>query len=97
MRSTARGGVSYANEHVAVLVQHAPEDAEVMLGFFATSRFPGVETLVVAGPDTLLNEAFTIAPDTPVRRTVTQRTGFAGVYIRLDWEGRMLAEVHLTW
>jgi hypothetical protein len=91
------GGLSYATEHVAVLVERELESAELTLGFFTTGRFPGVSALVTAGTDTLLTEIMTIAPDAPIRRTVRWYAGPGDIRVRLAWEGQTLAEFVSLW
>ena len=91
------GGLSYANEDVVVCVERDKESAQVTLGIYATSVFSGVKTLMVAGADTLLDETVTVTPGAPVRRSAIDMTRTAAVYVRLDWNGRTLAETTVTW
>jgi len=91
------GGLSYANEDVALCVHSTGEISEVTVGFFATGLFPDVSATVTAGDSMLLNDVFTIAPDDPQRRTIDMPPGLTRASIVLEWQGRTLAEYELKW
>gem|GEM_PF-1992204 len=86
------GGLSYANEDVALCVDANGENSEMTVGFFATSRLSDVHATVTAVADTLLSEVFSVSPDDPLRRTIVLPAGVARASIVLEWEGETLAE-----
>jgi hypothetical protein len=89
------GGLSYANEDVALCVN--TENPDAVLGLFATRRLSDVHATVTAGADTLLNEVFTLAPDSPVQRTLRAPPNLLRASIALEWNGRTLAEYEFEW
>jgi hypothetical protein len=91
------GGVSYANEDVALHIDTTGARSVVTIGLFATRRFHDVNATVTAGADTLLSEVITIAPHDPKRLTIHGPSGPAGALIALEWHGRTLAEFDIDW
>jgi hypothetical protein len=91
------GGLSYANEDVALHLERDSSDSRVRLGIAATREFRDVRATMLAGADTLLKETFAVLPGEPVRRVVIDLTGAPAVQIKLEWEGQMLMEVTWTW
>jgi hypothetical protein len=86
------GGLSYANEDVALnFVKHL-ESGTATLALCPSARFDGVQCTVVSGDVLLFEDTLDLAPDQPFRRTMTDPTQHEGVKVTLLCTGGILAE-----